>query len=114
MKNYIDLLTKLIAMGDKLPAAFAICQVIFAEVQKLIALFTPAEADGLSIVAPTPDESAAEGAIIAELAAASPGSLPIVDLSFLRQLFAMAVKIPQVLAMLEAALDLISSLGKKS
>lgn len=82
--SYLEFLTKLIALGDKLPAAFAIVQRIIASVKELMGLFATAPPDdGLAFTAIGADEEAAELAVAQSLA----GDGALFDLATLRAVF---------------------------
>lgn len=87
--SYLDFLTKLIALGDKLPAAFAIVQRIIASVKELMGLFAVAPADDV-------DEEAAELKVAQALA----GDGAFFDLATLRAVWKFANDNPWILELL--------------
>lgn len=113
MKSYIDLLQKLIAFGPKLIEVWPLVLSIVDLVRQIAEKFAPAvEGGGLALTALSDEEAAAESELVATLTAGD-AALPVFDFSFLRTVFQLAKAHPELLLILNSALDfLLTKFGK--
>lgn len=115
MLRWIEVLNKLAAVGPALQEAWPILLVIITNIQLLVdklSKLVPAAvpADGLEQYAKSEEELAAEGRVAALLADADTQAM--VSLATLFTIWRMAQKVPEVAAMLNQLLDLLSKFKK--